>query len=87
MARNILRNPNGDGKTVNQYPCCLLYCLFHISHIYKWPVHGLLVAEGFKFWELTENGGNEWRVEDMPGDCGHDFINNAVTKYFTTSFE
>ncbi|KAM9444310.1 F-box only protein 2 isoform 1-T2 [Clarias gariepinus] len=55
MARNILRNPNGD--------------------------------EGFKFWELTENGGNEWHVEDMPGDCGHDFINNAVTKYFTTSFE
>ncbi|KAF5901047.1 F-box only protein 2-like, partial [Clarias magur] len=42
---------------------------------------------GFEFWELTENGGNEWRVEDMPGDCGHDFINSAVTKYFTTSFE
>ncbi|XP_058228915.1 F-box only protein 2 [Hemibagrus wyckioides] len=39
------------------------------------------------FWELTENGGNEWRVEEMPGDCGHEFGNGAVTKYFCTSFE
>ncbi|XP_017279182.1 F-box only protein 2 [Kryptolebias marmoratus] len=55
MARNLLKNPNGD--------------------------------EQLDFWELTENGGNEWKVEDMPGDCGHDFCNEDVTKYFATSFE
>ncbi|KAF7209027.1 F-box only protein 2 [Nothobranchius furzeri] len=38
-------------------------------------------------WELVENGGNGWKVEDMPGDCGHDFCNNEVTKYFATSFD
>ncbi|XP_030633717.1 F-box only protein 2 [Chanos chanos] len=39
------------------------------------------------FWELTENGGKEWHVEEMPGDCGHSFPDDIVSKYFTTSFE
>ncbi|XP_014900662.1 F-box only protein 2 [Poecilia latipinna] len=43
--------------------------------------------EQLESWELTENGGNQWKVEDMPGDCGHDFCNEEVTKYFVTSFE
>ncbi|XP_024126585.1 F-box only protein 2 [Oryzias melastigma] len=42
--------------------------------------------DGLKFWEVT-NGGNGWRVEDMPGDAGHDFCNKEVKKYFATSFE
>ncbi|XP_041837204.1 F-box only protein 2 isoform X2 [Melanotaenia boesemani] len=28
-----------------------------------------------------------WKVEEMPGDFGHDFYNDGVTKYFVTSFE
>ncbi|XP_019941967.1 F-box only protein 2 [Paralichthys olivaceus] len=43
--------------------------------------------EQLEFWELTENGGNQWTVEDMPGDCGHDFSSDGVSKYFATSFE
>ncbi|XP_022538021.2 F-box only protein 2 isoform X2 [Astyanax mexicanus] len=43
--------------------------------------------ENMEYWELTENGGDEWRVEEMPGDCGHAFTDDATTKYFTTSFE
>ncbi|XP_032401487.1 F-box only protein 2-like isoform X1 [Xiphophorus hellerii] len=43
--------------------------------------------EQLESWELTENGGNQWKVEDMPGDCGHDFCTEEVTKYFATSFE
>ncbi|XP_034023303.1 F-box only protein 2 [Thalassophryne amazonica] len=43
--------------------------------------------EQLEFWELTANGGNEWKVEDMPGDCGHDFCNDEVTTYFATSYE
>ncbi|XP_051768177.1 F-box only protein 2 [Ctenopharyngodon idella] len=38
-------------------------------------------------WELTENGGDQWRTEDMPGDCGHIYIDDSITKYFCTSFE
>ncbi|XP_071776211.2 F-box only protein 44-like [Centroberyx gerrardi] len=42
--------------------------------------------EQFEFWELTENSGDHWKVEELPGDCGHDFWNDRVTKYFVTSF-
>lgn len=44
-------------------------------------------VDELEFWELTENGGSEWKVEEMPGDCGSDFCNTEVTKYFATSFE
>lgn len=40
--------------------------------------------EHLEFWELVEEG--SWAVEDMPGDCGYEFCNNEVTKYFATSF-
>ncbi|XP_075880543.1 F-box only protein 2 [Nelusetta ayraudi] len=43
--------------------------------------------EQLQYWDLTENGGSEWKVEDMPGDCGFNFCNDQVTKYFATSFE
>ncbi|XP_062842363.1 F-box only protein 2 [Trichomycterus rosablanca] len=55
MARNLLKNPNGD--------------------------------EGMDFWEMTENGGSGWQVEDMPGDCGYNFVDETISKYFATSFE
>lgn len=40
-----------------------------------------------EYWELTENGGSQWKVEDMPGDCGHASFDDGVTKFFSTSFE
>ncbi|KAL1264992.1 hypothetical protein QQF64_003019 [Cirrhinus molitorella] len=43
--------------------------------------------EGLDHWELTENGGDQWQTEGMPGDCGHGFNDDSVTKYFSTSFE
>lgn len=44
--------------------------------------------EDLEFWELTENGGSQWKVEELPGDCGHDFTAvDGVNKYFATSFE
>lgn len=45
------------------------------------------LLEQLEFWDLTENGGSQWKVEDMPGDCGFDFCTDGVTKYFVTSFE
>ncbi|KAI4827455.1 hypothetical protein KUCAC02_030847, partial [Chaenocephalus aceratus] len=33
------------------------------------------------FWELTENGGSQWKVEEMPGDCGSDCgLDGAVSE-------
>ncbi|XP_067826214.1 F-box only protein 2 [Heptranchias perlo] len=43
--------------------------------------------EGFTFWELTDNDGNGWKVEDLPGDSGKPFPNQNIQKYFVTSFE
>ncbi|KAA0707482.1 F-box only protein 2 [Triplophysa tibetana] len=43
--------------------------------------------EDFEHWELTENGGDEWRTEEMPGDCVNTFYDESVNKYFCTSFE
>uniref|UniRef100_UPI00398EE157 F-box only protein 2 n=1 Tax=Pristiophorus japonicus TaxID=55135 RepID=UPI00398EE157 len=43
--------------------------------------------EEFTFWELTDNDGNGWKVEDLPGDSGKPFPNQSIQKYFVTSFE
>ncbi|KAG1950122.1 F-box only protein 2 [Pimephales promelas] len=43
--------------------------------------------DGLEHWELTENGGDEWRTEDMPGDCGYTHNDESITKFFTTSYE
>ncbi|XP_030041838.1 F-box only protein 2 [Microcaecilia unicolor] len=41
--------------------------------------------EGFDFWEDMEHGGDGWKIEDLPGDCGSDFPSEAIQKYFVTS--
>ncbi|XP_048450305.1 F-box only protein 2-like [Rhincodon typus] len=43
--------------------------------------------EEFAFWELTNNDGDGWKVEDLPGDNGKPFPNQKIQKYFVTSFE
>ncbi|XP_067288183.1 F-box only protein 2-like [Pseudorasbora parva] len=42
--------------------------------------------DGLKYWQLTENGGDQWRIEDIPGNCRHAYDNELITKYFCTSF-
>ncbi|KAM9033599.1 F-box only protein 44 isoform X1 [Sarcophilus harrisii] len=42
--------------------------------------------EGFEFWTLDVNGGDEWKVEDLPGDHRRVFPNSHVKKYFVTSY-
>eukprot|EP00062_Callorhinchus_milii_P012709 gi/632960034/ref/XP_007895965.1/ PREDICTED: F-box only protein 2 [Callorhinchus milii] len=43
--------------------------------------------DGLDFWELMENGGSGWKVEELPGDNGKAFPNENIQKYFVTSFE
>ncbi|XP_077314085.1 F-box only protein 2-like [Lithobates pipiens] len=43
--------------------------------------------EEFEFWEIGENGGDGWKVEEVPGDCGASFPDDGVQKYFASSFE
>ncbi|XP_068934432.1 F-box only protein 2 [Petaurus breviceps papuanus] len=42
----------------------------------------------FEAWEEVETGGDGWKVEEIPGDCGCDFPEDEnVKKYFVTSYE
>ncbi|XP_048205776.1 F-box only protein 2 isoform X1 [Perognathus longimembris pacificus] len=44
--------------------------------------------EDLEGWSDVENGGDGWRVEEMPGDSGVEFIHDdSVKKYFASSFE
>lgn len=45
-----------------------------------------LALETFKSWILEQNGGDLWKVEDLPGDHGENFPDQKVTKYFVTSY-
>jgi F-box protein 44 len=42
--------------------------------------------EGFEFWSLDVNGGDEWKVEDLSKDQRKEFPNDQVKKYFVTSY-
>ncbi|KAL0970120.1 hypothetical protein UPYG_G00237400, partial [Umbra pygmaea] len=42
--------------------------------------------EDMAFWKLTQNGGDRWKVEKLPGSCGYGYPDCGVNKYFTTSF-
>lgn len=44
------------------------------------------LPEGFEFWSLDVNGGDEWKVEDLSGDQRKEFPNDQVKKYFVTSY-
>ncbi|CAI9553353.1 unnamed protein product [Staurois parvus] len=43
--------------------------------------------EQFNAWTIEENGGDLWKVEDLPGDSGEQILDGTLTKYFVTSYE
>uniref|UniRef100_A0A9L0RAB8 F-box protein 2 n=1 Tax=Equus caballus TaxID=9796 RepID=A0A9L0RAB8_HORSE len=44
--------------------------------------------EDLEGWCDVEHGGDGWRVEELPGDCGVEFIHDeSVKKFFASSFE
>ncbi|XP_067826741.1 F-box only protein 44-like [Heptranchias perlo] len=42
--------------------------------------------ENFQFWTLDVNGGDEWKIENLPGAQGKTFPNGIVKRYFVTSY-
>ncbi|XP_074074552.1 F-box only protein 44-like [Macrotis lagotis] len=49
-------------------------------------IHNPCAEEGLKFWKIELNGGDHWKVEDLPGDHGREFPDSRVKKYFVTSY-
>ncbi|KAG8568443.1 hypothetical protein GDO81_014003 [Engystomops pustulosus] len=42
--------------------------------------------EDLRRWVQVQNGGNGWKVEELPGDCGAAFPRDEISKYFASSF-
>lgn len=42
--------------------------------------------ENMGSWRLDYNGGDEWKVESLPGAHGTNFPDPKVKKYFVTSY-
>ncbi|XP_060708211.1 F-box only protein 6-like [Hemiscyllium ocellatum] len=62
--------------------CAVYFCTSSIKNLIKNPCG----EEEFAFWELTSNGGDRWKVEDLPGHFGKPFPNPEIQKYFVTSY-
>ncbi|KAM9299259.1 F-box only protein 2-like [Gastrophryne carolinensis] len=43
--------------------------------------------EELECWEILQEGGDGWKVEEVPGDCGAEFPDNGAHKYFASSFD
>ncbi|KAJ7306631.1 hypothetical protein JRQ81_010051 [Phrynocephalus forsythii] len=43
--------------------------------------------DGFNSWTKEESGGDEWKIEELPGAHGRGFPLPQVRKYFVTSYE
>lgn len=42
--------------------------------------------ERFQFWTLDENGGDLWKIENLPGEQSASFPDRNVKQYFVTSY-
>ncbi|XP_053547429.1 F-box only protein 44 [Bombina bombina] len=61
----------------------MLYYICHFKHnLLKNPS----AEDEFDCWEKISDGGDCWRVEDLPGDHGKAFPGDQVKKYFVTSY-
>ncbi|CAO2590017.1 F-box only protein 6 [Lemmus lemmus] len=49
-------------------------------------LHNPCAEENMRSWRLDYNGGDEWKVESLPGAHGTNFPDPRVKKYFVTSY-
>lgn len=68
-----LPRPSGEGQT---------------EHSHKGSPWGFcFFLEDMKSWKIDSNGGDQWKVESLPGAHGTGFPDSKVKKYFVTSYE
>ncbi|XP_054995297.1 F-box only protein 6-like [Sorex araneus] len=60
---------------------------YFLSTLHRNLISNPCAEEGLASWQIDINGGDEWKVETLPGEHGDAFPNNQVKKYFVTSFE
>ncbi|NP_001088554.1 F-box protein 6 S homeolog [Xenopus laevis] len=60
---------------------------YHIWNLKRNLLQNPHAEDSFNSWTIEQNGGNLWKVEDLPGDCGEPFPDHQIKKYFVTSYE
>ncbi|XP_074190152.1 F-box only protein 44 isoform X3 [Rhinolophus sinicus] len=51
---------------------------YFLRSLHRNLLHNPCAEEGFEFWSLDVNGGDEWKVEDLSGDQRKEFPNDQV---------
>ncbi|XP_045402093.1 F-box only protein 44 isoform X2 [Lemur catta] len=51
---------------------------YFLRSLHRNLLHNPCAEEGFEFWSLDVNGGDEWKVEDLSGDQRKEFPNAQV---------
>ncbi|PNJ48231.1 FBXO44 isoform 2, partial [Pongo abelii] len=51
---------------------------YFLRSLHRNLLHNPCAEEGFQFWSLDMNGGDEWKVEDLSGDQRKEFPNDQV---------
>lgn len=76
--RNLIKNPRGDGKKVEEsrrFPPPL-------SFLWLDPFFILVSVDAMKFWEIVANGGDRWSAEGLLfAHPNQEIKNNFVTSY------
>ncbi|XP_071623539.1 F-box only protein 6-like [Heliangelus exortis] len=57
-----------------------------LSHLKRNLIKNPCAEESFQHWKLDKNGGDEWKVEELPGDHGTALPEPKARKYFVTSY-
>ncbi|XP_075695469.1 F-box only protein 6 [Rhinoderma darwinii] len=61
--------------------------MFYFLHLQKRNIlKNPSAAEHFKHWQKKKNGGDQWKVETLPGTHGRAFPDEKVKEYFVTSY-
>ncbi|XP_016004885.2 F-box only protein 6-like isoform X2 [Rousettus aegyptiacus] len=51
---------------------------YFLRSLHRTLLHNPCAEEGFEFWSLDVNGGDEWKVEDLSGDQRKEFPNDQA---------
>ncbi|XP_048639564.1 F-box only protein 44 isoform X3 [Marmota marmota marmota] len=55
---------------------------YFLRSLHRNLLHNPCAEEGFEFWSLDVNGGDEWKVEDLSKDQRKEFPNDQVKDWF-----
>ncbi|XP_073089291.1 F-box only protein 44 isoform X4 [Manis javanica] len=60
---------------------------YFLRSLHRNLLHNPCAEEGFEFWSLDVNGGDEWKVEDLSGDQRKEFPNDQVRSQTRLRFQ